>query len=54
MPKVEACLNALRYGACHVHILNGNERHALLLEVFTDRGIGTLVRGDEEKGAVNA
>jgi acetylglutamate kinase len=54
VPKVEACLNALRHGARHVHILNGNERHALLLEVFTDRGIGTLVHGDEGKGAVTA
>lgn len=47
VPKVEACLEAIRQGARHVHILNGNERHALLLEVFTDRGIGTLVRGGE-------
>lgn len=50
VPKVEACLEALRQGANHVHILNGNDRHALLLEVFTDNGIGTLVRGgDTEK-----
>jgi acetylglutamate kinase len=48
VPKVEACLEALSQGARHVHILNGNDRHALLLEVFTDRGIGTLVRGGEE------
>ncbi|PWK09575.1 acetylglutamate kinase [Tumebacillus permanentifrigoris] len=47
VPKVEACLEALRYGARHVHILNGNERHALLLEVFTKNGIGTLVQGGE-------
>ncbi|MGZ4163899.1 MAG: amino acid kinase family protein, partial [Tumebacillaceae bacterium] len=49
VPKVEACLEAIRQGANHVHILNGNDRHALLLEVFTDRGIGTLVRGGEMK-----
>ncbi|MBL0389170.1 acetylglutamate kinase [Tumebacillus sp. ITR2] len=48
VPKVEACLEALRCGARHVHILNGNERHALLLEVFTKNGIGTLVRGGEQ------
>jgi acetylglutamate kinase len=47
VPKVEACLEALSQGAQHVHILNGNDRHALLLEVFTDKGIGTLVRGGE-------
>jgi acetylglutamate kinase len=46
VPKVEACLEALRQGAKHVHILDGGQRHALLLEVFTDRGIGTLVRGE--------
>jgi len=49
VPKVEACLEALRQGAKHVHILNGNDRHALLLEVFTDKGIGTLVRGGDTK-----
>jgi acetylglutamate kinase len=49
VPKVEACLEAIRQGARHVHILNGNDRHALLLEVFTDRGIGTLVRGGEKE-----
>ncbi|HEU4965000.1 MAG TPA: acetylglutamate kinase [Bacilli bacterium] len=48
VPKVEACLNALDQGARHVHILNGKQKHALLLEVFTDRGIGTLVRGENE------
>ncbi|BCJ87899.1 acetylglutamate kinase [Effusibacillus dendaii] len=45
VPKVEACLQALQAGAKHVHILNGEEPHALLLEVFTDKGIGTMVIG---------
>lgn len=48
IPKVEACLQALDHGARHVHILNGNQKHALLLEVFTDRGIGTLVQGEKQ------
>ncbi|MFC4768299.1 acetylglutamate kinase [Effusibacillus consociatus] len=47
VPKVEACLQALAAGAKHVHILNGEEPHALLLEVFTDQGIGTMVIGEE-------
>lgn len=43
IPKVQACLAALAAGAKHVHIINGEDPHALLLEVFTDRGIGTMV-----------
>ncbi|ARU61122.1 acetylglutamate kinase [Tumebacillus avium] len=43
VPKVEACLAALHGGAQQVHILNGKEPHALLLEIFTERGVGTLV-----------
>lgn len=49
VPKVQACLQALDAGAKHVHILNGEEPHALLLEVFTDQGIGTMVIGGEEE-----
>jgi acetylglutamate kinase len=47
VPKVEACLGALESGAKHVHIVNGEEPHALLLEVFTDKGIGTMVLGGD-------
>jgi acetylglutamate kinase len=47
VPKVEACLGALASGAKHVHIVNGEEPHALLLEVFTDQGIGTMVLGGD-------
>lgn len=43
LPKVAACLTALHSGAKQVHILNGNEPHSLLLEIFTKQGIGTLV-----------
>lgn len=48
IPKVKACLTALEAGAKHVHIINGEDPHALLLEVFTDRGIGTMVLPAEE------
>jgi acetylglutamate kinase len=49
VPKAAACLEALDGGARQVHILNGKEKHALLLEIFTERGIGTLVLRTEEE-----
>ena len=42
-PKVEACLQAVRGGVGQAHILDGRVPHALLLELFTDRGVGTMV-----------
>ena len=47
IPKVEACLEALRHGASHVHIINGNDPHALLHEALENRGGGTIIRGGE-------
>ncbi|MBU2487921.1 MAG: acetylglutamate kinase [Proteobacteria bacterium] len=44
IPKVECALSALSQGVEKVHILNGKIRHALLLELFTDQGIGTMVK----------
>ncbi|WP_028323737.1 acetylglutamate kinase [Desulfatirhabdium butyrativorans] len=41
IPKVECALEAILNGVEKVHIINGRKRHALLLELFTDRGIGT-------------
>lgn len=43
VPKVQAALSALQNGAQTVHIVNGNQPHALLLEIFTQKGIGTMV-----------
>ncbi|BDG61310.1 acetylglutamate kinase [Caldinitratiruptor microaerophilus] len=43
IPKVEACLRALEAGVRRVHIVDGRVPHALLLEVFTDQGVGTMV-----------
>jgi acetylglutamate kinase len=43
IPKVRACAHAVRNGVKRAHILDGRAPHALLLEVFTDRGIGTMV-----------
>ncbi|MDP2646331.1 MAG: acetylglutamate kinase, partial [Desulfobacterales bacterium] len=43
IPKIEYALNALKNNVEKVHIINGRRRHALLLELFTDQGIGTEV-----------
>ena len=43
MPKVEACARAVRAGVHRAHILDGRVPHALLLELFTDAGVGTMV-----------
>jgi acetylglutamate kinase len=43
IPKLTACLDAVRGGVEHAHVLDGRVPHALLLEVFTDAGIGTKV-----------
>ena len=43
IPKVASCSRAVRAGVGHAHILDGRAPHALLLEVFTHEGIGTMV-----------
>jgi acetylglutamate kinase len=43
IPKVEACARAVRAGVGRAHILDGRVPHALLLEIFTDEGVGTMV-----------
>src|SRR5207244_7004606 len=43
IPKVEACLMALGGGVPRTHIIDGREPHALLTEIFTDTGIGTMI-----------
>jgi acetylglutamate kinase len=50
IPKMEACLTAVRGGVPQAHVLDGRLRHAVLLEIFTDSGIGTMVVGDEAEG----
>ena len=44
VPKMEACLRAVRGGVPSAHVLDGRVPHAVLLEIFTDEGIGTMVR----------
>ncbi|HEX9547311.1 MAG TPA: acetylglutamate kinase [Acidimicrobiales bacterium] len=43
VPKVVSCLRAVRSGVAHAHILDGRVPHALLLEIFTNEGVGTMV-----------
>lgn len=43
LPKVEACLRALDGGVAKTHIIDGRVPHAVLLELFTDRGVGTEI-----------
>jgi len=42
-PKVEACLTALEAGVKKAHIIDGRIAHSLLLEIYTDKGIGTMI-----------
>ena len=46
IPKVEACAKAVRHGVKRAHILDGRTPHALLLELFTDEGVGTMIGVD--------
>jgi acetylglutamate kinase len=45
IPKMQSCLHALRRGVDEVHILDGRIPHVLLVELFTDAGIGTMITG---------
>jgi acetylglutamate kinase len=54
IPKVECCLDALGGGVKKVHIIDGRVRHAVLLELFTDQGVGTEVRRDGAVGDESA
>lgn len=47
IPKVQCCLDALEKGVKSVHVLDGRVPHAILLEIFTNKGVGTMVtKGD--------
>ncbi|MDR1358707.1 MAG: acetylglutamate kinase [Coriobacteriales bacterium] len=48
IPKIQACVEALGAGVPRAHILNGTLPHALLLEMFTDQGVGTMLQQDSE------
>ena len=46
IPKVTACVYAIEKGVCRVHIINGTIPHPIILEIFTDRGIGTMFENE--------
>lgn len=48
LPKLNNCINAIENGVSRVHILDGRLLHCLLLEIFTNKGIGTAIIGDKE------
>ncbi len=49
LPKLGNCTDAIKAGVNRVHILDGRIPHSLLLEVFTDKGVGTAIVADHEK-----
>ncbi len=48
LPKLQSCLEALKNGVPQAHILDGRIQHAVLLEVFTPEGIGTMITRDKK------
>jgi len=46
IPKILACLRSLSSGSQKVHIIDGRLQHSLLLEIFTDKGVGTEIIPD--------
>ena len=49
LPKLQNCIDAIKSGVSRVHILDGRIPHCLLLEIFTNRGIGTAIRDNAEE-----
>lgn len=49
IPKLDNCIQAISHGVSRVHILDGRIPHCLLLEIFTNKGIGTAILGEQEE-----
>lgn len=49
LPKISSCIEALKAGVKKVHLIDGRQKHSLLLEIFTDKGVGTEILGAETK-----
>ena len=49
LPKIQNCIDAIENGVSRVHILDGRIPHCLLLEIFTNKGIGTAILNDSER-----
>lgn len=48
LPKLQNCIDAIESGVSRVHILDGRIPHCLLLEIFTNKGIGTAILNSQE------
>lgn len=48
LPKLNNCIDAIENGVSRVHIIDGRMAHSLLMEIFTNKGIGTAILGDKE------
>ena len=54
IPKIQNCMDAIKNGVSRVHILDGRIPHSILLEIFTNKGIGTAILDDtQEKFYIN-
>lgn len=53
LPKIRNCIDAVQDGVSRVHILDGRMEHSLLLEFFTNKGIGTAILGESEERYFN-
>ena len=53
LPKLNNCIDAIEQGVSRVHILDGRIAHCLLLEIFTNKGIGTAILSDKESKYYN-
>ena len=49
LPKLSNCIDAIEAGVSRVHIIDGRIPHSILMEIFSDRGVGTAIRGDTEE-----
>ncbi len=54
IPKVEACVNAVCNGVNSAHLLDGRVPHVVLIELFTDEGVGTMITPDHPAAAVTS
>ena len=49
LPKIRNCMQAIKNGVSRVHILDGRIPHSILLEIFTNKGIGTAILDDDQE-----
>ena len=49
LPKLNNCIDAIEHGVSRVHILDGRIPHCLLLEIFTNKGVGTAILVKKQK-----